>query len=241
MAEEKKEGTRKSHRNILDKDSGLPIMVNLYVIKYIYYHIKKATCFMEQTKGRKPKAYPIYQNALPISRQRFDRINKGIRFELSLREAEEIRNRFGIGEEYFRKDAPVMFEIEGIYEEDWKGFYLVQYGVAYEGIEEKERKKEKVEQALKGLVCEDWENRFRPSDPLFAICYYFRYGIKKEKSNRAERILQLLKEMDYREWEQSREFLKEAHGILKKHYRYTEAILVADAARKEKRQEKMEQ
>ena len=230
MAEEGK----KSRRNLFDRKNGLPIMVNLYVIKYIYYHIKKADCFMDKKKGKKPKAYPIYQNELPISRQRFDRINKGMTFEMSAREATEITGRFGIGAEYFRKDSPVMFEIEGICEEDWKGFYQEQYGVAYEGIEEKKERKEKVEQALKGLVCEDWENRLRPSDPLFAICYYFRYGKKKGNVNRAEKVLQLLKEMDYREWEQSREFLKEANGILKKHYQYTNAILVVDTARKEK-------
>lgn len=236
---EKKEETKKSRRHLFHKDNGLPIMVNLYVIKYIYYHIEKANRFMEkQEKGKKPKAYPIYQNELPISRQRFDRINKGITFEISTGEAGEITSRFGIGEEYFRKDSPVMFKIKGISERDWKEFYCARYKVKYKGIEEEEACAEKVERALKGLISADWKTQLKPNDPLFAICYYFSYGKKKEERNRAEIIIQLLKDMNYRDWEQSGGLWKEAHGLLEKHYRYTDSIRVINDLREEQEKQK---
>lgn len=244
MAEEKKEETEKSHRNLFNTDkkreSGLPIMVNLYIIKYIYYHIKKANQFMDkENEGKKPKAIPIYGKQIPISRQRFDRINKGMPFEISAKEATQITDRFGIGAEYFRKDAPVMFKIEGLSERDWKGFYSDRYKVPYEDeVKDKEKCRKKVEQTLKRLMCANWEKQLKRSDPLFAIFYYFSYGEKIGQVYRANRVLQLLKEMNCIEWEQSRELLKEANTILKKHYQYTEGVLVVSAIREEQKKEK---
>lgn len=236
--EGKQEGTKKSYRNLFNKETGFPIMVNLYVIKYIYYHIEKAACFLEkQEPGKKAKANPIYQFLLPISRQRFDRINKGITFEISSREVREITERFGIGAEYFRKENPVMFSISGLKEEDWKRFYSAHYEV-YEKIEkeeERERYERKVEEALKELVCGDWKTKLDPTDPLFAICFYFSYGVRQNERKRVEQILQLLEEMDYREWEQSREIAEQAYRLLKKHYEYTKSLCIIEHARNEQR------
>ena len=72
---------------------------------------------MDENYSRKAKAYPIYgTRGFPVSRQRFDRINKGYSFEFAKNEAEGVTETYGIDEIYFRKSEPVAFEIKG----DWR-------------------------------------------------------------------------------------------------------------------------
>lgn len=114
MSEAKKKKVARDWVYTFELEQGFPIRVNLYIIKYIYYHIRKDESFMDEGAGKKPKSFPIYGNEIPMSRQRFDRINRGERFQLTAAEANDIIERFGIEFKYFRKEAPVMFEIDGI-------------------------------------------------------------------------------------------------------------------------------
>ena len=82
---------KQSRKDLFNKDTGLSIMINLYVMRYIYNHIKKAECFFEEhQKGRKPKAYPVYGDYLQMSRQRFERMCKGENFQYTANEAKEV-------------------------------------------------------------------------------------------------------------------------------------------------------
>lgn len=230
-------GQPKRIRNLFDGNTGLPVMVNLYVIKYIYYHIKKADCFIEEKgEGKKPKAYPIYGNWLPISRQRFDRINHGGRFEISNREASEICGRFGIDIKYFRRDNPVAFEIDGLGDTDWKCFYNENYGGHYKlanGIESGERAG-KTEAALKSLPSPGWERRLDRESPLFKICHYFHYGKRPDSPDNKKLLKEALGQIGYREWDsETAESLEEFHSLLEKHCSYIGALLTIGSLRNE--------
>lgn len=225
-------------RNLFDSNTGLPIMINLYVIKYVYYHIKKADCFIEEKgEGRKPRAYPIYGNWLPVSRQRFDRINRGERFEISNREAAEICSRFGIDIKHFRRDNPVAFEIEGLSDADWKCFYNENYDGHYRlanGTDSVAGAK-KVGAALKTLLSPDWERRLDRDGPLFKICHYFHYGKRSDKPDSKKVLKEALGQIGYREWEgETVESLEEFHSLLKKHCDYIDSLITIRNLRNEK-------
>lgn len=239
MADEKKSRGR-SIKNLYNRDTGLPIMINLYVIKYIYYHIKKADCFIEEKEaGRKAKAYPIYTNWLPISRPRFNRINKGEDFELSNREAADICERFGIDTKYFRGDSPAVFEIEGIETDtDWKCFYLNKYGVYYdlpdkvESDEDCKTRYKNVENVLKYLISSDWERQLSQDDPVYKVCYYFHYGKRSDAPDNKKLLTKVLGNIGFREWEsESVASLKEYHKLLKGHYDYISSLIMIENLR----------
>lgn len=248
MADDNNGKKRKSVKNIYNENTGFAIRLNLYVIKYIYYHIDKADCFIDGGEsGKKRKSYPVYSTDMfPISRQRLDRINKGERFEFTRAEANTMAETYGIDIKYFRKDDPVAFGIEGIGETDWKCFYNCEYlcryklpvGVEKEGEDAVKKKAGRVKDALKGLA-EKWDKTLKKNDPLFAVCYYFRYGERADRPDTIENLKDILKRLDYTEWEkESVESLKEVYELFKGHYNYVNALCLLDRSRKEQMKKK---
>ena len=243
MEEFTKENVGKSTKHIYDYRTGLAIMVNLYIIKYIYYHIEKADVFMERKgAGRRGKAYPIYKEWIPISRQRFDRINKGLHFEFSVKEETTITKEFGIDKEYFKWDTPKMFKIEGISLDDWKYFYNEKYGVKFEGLGQTEKNINhisKVEESLKKIIATDWKNQTFKNDPIYNICYYFHNGYRCDRPPRVDVLKDVLKEMAFEEWDgldiQTR---KSIESLLKSHWRYIGAINTLEEMRNKSKKQK---
>ena len=237
---EKVKAQKKSVRNIYDKETGLPIRVNLYIIKYIYYHIDKAQCFIEEKiVGKRAKSYEIYGSELPVSRQRFDRINKGERFEISHNEAQQIIEKYGIDIKYFRKEEPIMFELDDITVTDWKRFYACKYKSVHNEVktaskDELEKSTKKILEALNALVNKGWE-KLDKSNPLYSICFFFTNGRKWESEDNLTLFRKVLERMDYTEWEEVEiASLKKDFALMKKHYNYIQALLVLDNLRNEK-------
>lgn len=232
---EKKRDEKKRVRNLFDGITGFPIMINLYVIKYIYYHIDKAECFIEKRKkGGKAKAYPIYGNWLPLSRQRFDRINNGNKFEISNREAAEICERFGIDIKYFRRDNPVAFEIQGIWDDDWKCFYNKKYTAHYKvkDINNETARAQHVETMLKALLSSKWEEHLDKNDPVYKVCYYFHYGKRSDEPDNKRLLMEVLWQIDFAEWEnETLESLNYFSRLLKVHYDYINALITIEKLR----------
>lgn len=232
---------RKSVKNLYDATTGLPIMINLYVIKYLYYHIDKADQFYEKkVKGKKPKSFEVYKNEIPVSRQRFDRINKGMSFEFASGEADFVTVKFGIDMKYFRRENPIAFEIEGISQIDWKCFYNDRYNCGYElpsGFKKDyvSSRADKVEEKLKSIALGNWKNQLEQTDPLYAICYYFQYGKRFDALGNIGVLRKALQVIDYTEWEsQSAEVLQEDYLLLQKHCDYINSLLTIQKLRNEK-------
>lgn len=243
MEEFTKENVAKSTRHIYDYRTGLAIMVNLYIIKYIYYHIEKDDMFMEKKGlGRKGKADPIYGKLIPVSRQRFDRINKGLHFEFSVEEATKISDRFGIDIEYFKWDTPKMFEIEGISLDDWKYFYREKYGVKFEISGQTEKNINhisKVEERLKRIVATDWKNQTFKNDPIYNICYYFHNGYRCDRLPRVDVFADILEKMTFEEWKGiDLETRKTIGSLLRSHWKYIEALNTLEDTRNKSKKQK---
>lgn len=224
----------RSVRNLYDAETGLPIMINLYVIKYIYYHIKKADCFIEERKtGKKPKAYEIYGNYIPMSRQRFDRINKGMAFEVSANEANDLINRYGFDEKYFRKDNPEYFEIDGIALSDWKCFYNLRYRGDYELSTQFKgndilikKKADKIEEVLKDVISDFRAGELKQGNPLFAICYYFATGTRYGEERAVDKFRKIMREVRYSDWNNVElNLLNDDFKLLKKHLNYISSVI----------------
>lgn len=225
---------RKSVRNLYDAETGLPIMINLYVIKYIYYHIKKADCFIEERKtGKKPKSYEIYGNYIPMSRQRFDRINKGNIFEVTANESRDLLNRFGLEEKYFRKESPDYFEIEGLTLSDWKCFYNDRYDVGYELTTAYKKDEEiiknkagKIEKVLREVISDFWKSELKQDNPVFAICYYFATGTRYGEERAVDKFRKIMREVRYSDWNNVElDLLNADFKLLKKHLNYISSVI----------------
>lgn len=241
MTEAKKRKVAKDWVYTFDLEQGFPIRVNLYIIKYIYYHIRKAEIFMDVGSGRKPKSFPIYQYVIPISRQRFDRINRGERFQLTAAEANDITEKFGIEFKYFRREAPVLFEISGISETDWKCYYNIEFGCQFpltgkltdNKVTERHKK---VTDKLAGLCYENPQNpqqkalsEMEPddSDPLFKVYYYFAHGERYEKEGSVEKAMKALEKVEYADWgKASMEQLEKYGSLMKSHSDLIQAMLL---------------
>lgn len=218
-----------------DKDNnGLAIRINLYIIKSMYYGMKKANVFMVNNAGRKPKSVPIYGNSLPISRQRFDRINGGMCFEFTSKEANKIVDTFGIEMKYFRRDDPDMFGFFGIESIDWQCYYYEYYKASYQvNVKDVKTRAEKVKKKLKELAHKDWKQSPDKKNPLYRIWYYFHTGERYEEESRADKCINALRNMKYKDWLESPEKLEEASQLLKKHYDYVAAFMTIERLGKE--------
>lgn len=250
----KKERADKLKNKFGDKE-GLPVRINLYIIKFIYYEMKKdrAKIFNEKNEtGKKLKAIPIFSTKhFPLSRQRFDRINRGIPFRLTNEEAKTMADCYGIDIKYFTGDEDSYFKIQRVEEENsenknmpeyideisWKYFYKYTYSVDY-FIKKNKRKISKeiadLEYSLKELVA-NWRS-LKQDDPLFAICYYFHYNASLgEKVGHIERLKECLQEMDISEWDNLYpSTYEEIFPFIEKHYQYLQAIIRIIRLRKKK-------
>lgn len=236
---------RKSVKNIYDGNTGFSLMINLYVIKYIYYHISKAPYFIDEAEqGMKKKSIPIYSTTyFPLSRQRLDRINQGKSFELTRGEAESIITAYGIDIKYFRKDDPLAFVIDGIDETDWKCFYNSNYYGKYplpsalqNNKDDIEKNASKVTGVLKELV-KHWEDKLKKDDPVFAVCHYFHYGQRFDRPSAIKTLRDILGGLDYREWEKEDEAsINEMLKLLRGHYNYVNSLCMLNKLCKEQRQ-----
>ncbi len=235
----------KSTKNLYNAETGLAIMINLYVIKYIYYHIEKADCFIEKKeKGSKPKSYEIYGNQIPMSRQRFDRINKGMTFEITANEANDLIKRYGIEERYFRKESPDYFEIEGLNLMDWQCFYRDKYkcqyklSKAYEDNDALIKKKAgKIETALGEVITRFWDGELPKGSPLYAICYYFATGRRCNEISAIEQFRKAMRGIKYSDWNNVElEFLNDDLKLLKKHLNYINSVITIRTVMNEENQ-----
>lgn len=226
---------RKSKRNIYNQGEGIEIRANLYVIKYIYYHINKARCFYiesEREKGKKRISRSLYSDYLNISRQRFDRINNNYVFELTQSAMKDIIQQFGIGEEYFRKEDPVFFKIDGISSEDWKQFYDERHARLEEKVSQETCSEEaitKINEKLKKLVKSDWNKNVADKTGVYAVLYFFSFGKTWDARSKIEAAMEMLTTINVMEWDdvalKKLDKIKEYKDLLEKHYMYVDSVI----------------
>ena len=127
--------------SILNADNGVVIMANLYIIKYLYFHVKKDTSFMEKGEGRKMRSATFYGSIVPMSRPRFARIMKGYNFRFTLADIKHICGKFGIDVKYFQREGAKLLPLvsdkgKDITEKDWRDFFWIKYESDFQSIKE---------------------------------------------------------------------------------------------------------
>lgn len=225
--------------NLYNKDTGFVYIVNLYIINYIYYHMKKHDAFIENKKGKKPKSYDLFGDIIHISRPRFSRITQiGFgRFELTSLEADNICNVLGIDTIYFQKDSPEIIALPKIEEEDWKCFLYLERGIPYN--DEMETKKEheieeqtdKVKKALSKAARTNWDaiGPEKEENPIYQIWYYFKYNVRYEKKSDIEMMISYLKRIKYSDWRRAGEArIKESYDLLNLHCEFLKAVILVN-------------
>lgn len=221
----------KSGRNIMDFKTGFNVRANLYIIRYLYYHMNKANKFMMEGKGKRRKSVGI-EKYVPISRTRFKRIFDDENFEISSEDKKTISECFNINEEYFKKDGELI-PIHELTQEDWKCFFSMQYNDGKIKLTktrtEIEAGTEKVEGSLKKLTKKNHvANNYSTKTAVYRIHYFFENGaVFKEESalNLFLESLELLKISDWEELEKNPESMRKYVGLLEKHYEYASACV----------------
>lgn len=206
--------------------TGFHIRVNLFIICFLFCHMdcKSDPNLNGVIKKRRPK-YLIYESSYFPSRQRMDRIYKGIGFDFSNMEAEEISNTFAIDKSFFTKQTAKPFPIKGVTDMDWLCFYKKKYNVDDERLNELSEKEistshNRILVALRRIV-RSWE-KLSHKDPLYRICFYYYYDtIFMEKVNPKDTLRDLLKSISYADWEkESIEYLEDTYKLLRNHTDY---------------------
>jgi len=228
-------------RNTFDRNSGLPVMVNLLIIRTLYYGMKhKAECFEIESTGHKKKYVPVYDNSiLNISRSRYDRLQRGAPFEISNREANELAALFQIDIRYFRRDTPDFLPLADLTPLDWQCFYNKFYDVYYDFSGKVSEpniavRAEKVMTELQKLVNKEWNPIEDDKNPVFYIWYYFRNGKTYEKINPVVKCMEELQQVEPEDWDRlyiSTE-LEQYRDTLRKQYDYVNALVTIKNLRK---------
>lgn len=159
VEEEKEEGQNREMsarpKNIIKGDEGVVIMANLYIIRYLYFHMKKHDKFMEKGSGNKKKSAEFYGEIIPMSRARFIRIMKGYNFRFAMTDISYICSKFGIDTKYFQREKTKLLQLvrakdgdkakagnkpkdedKAITINDWKAFFWINYKADFESIRE---------------------------------------------------------------------------------------------------------
>lgn len=240
----KKKKTVVTPKRIMNSATGFNIMVNLYILRYLYIHLKKHSDMKD--------AKYFYTDILEISRQRFQRICRGEAFQISVAERTRLSELFAIDPEYFNSKGSII-QVLDLTVDDWKCFFNTKYSVGYDIkiIMKPGEKKEEVQKRESTERCDRVLNALKTVttnryiaekcydiDPLYRVHYYYYYH--ETYGARSDLIaLQLMLEQVYpSEWSvyssdlDGVERLKVVRDRLKEHLEYIEAVLVVSKYRK---------
>ena len=131
--------------NMANEKNAFNIMVNLYIRRYLYRYMEKASVFMDTTGQRKKSIG--FDIEVHMSRQRIINILHG-RFMLT-EGIKQLSDKFNIEKKYFQANGKCI-EIETLHEDNWKSFFNVNYGTTYK-VDEEQGDEEKQSEKVKKL------------------------------------------------------------------------------------------
>lgn len=225
-----------NNKIIFSKNNALHIMVNLYIIRYLYSHLDKAECFMIKSQRKKSRNY---NEIIGISRPRMDRIFHGENFTISKKERENICSMFHIQDTFFQKDGSFM-QIHMLDETDWQCFFNIKYYTDIPiGFNTKEEQKnaDKVINVLKKLVIKGIiENEYDTQTPIYRIYYYFKNGTTYQEESRLTKFLKALSDLNISDWDELEGNLDQmirCGDMLEKHTKYVKSAITYKQMRME--------
>ena len=216
-------------QNILDMQNGFNTRVNLYIIKYLYYNMKKADKFMEDRGGRR-KASVELNIILEISLQRLNNIFNGCRYSMDEKTSVRIAKLFNISTDYFKKNSEII-QIYGITKDDWICYFYQRnnQSVVKGQISNLKERAGKVKQFLKDITKAEYiASNYDTGSPLYRVYYYFATGKEYKEVGRLDKFLdaiEILKIDDWKELKGDTEKMRKYLYLMKKHYEYVYAYL----------------
>ena len=208
--EEKEEGqnreTPASPKNIIKGDEGVVIMANLYIIRYLYFHMKKHDKFMEKGSGNKKKSAEFYGEIIPISRARFIRIMKGYNFRFAMTDISYICSEFGIDTKYFQREKTKLLQL--VRDKDGDNVKAGDKAKAGDNVKDGDKAKDgdKPKDEDKAITINDWRAFFwinyrTDFKSITKGLEKFIEGKEKEMENRKEKKIQVSdKEDEEKTW-----------------------------------------
>ncbi len=221
-----------SKRNILNKEDGFNTRVNLFIIRYMYYHMKKAEQFMVEGEGKRKRAVDL-KTYISISGHRFTRMYRGENFEITADESKTIANCFNISADYFKKEGELI-PVYGVTRDDWKCYFYKHYGekVSVQLVKtsnDKDEGEKKIVNCLREITKKNYiVSHYDTDAPLYRIYYFFENGIAFKGTSVLNKLLEdlkLLKISNWKEFADDPKTLKEYLVLLEKHYKYLKAYL----------------
>ena len=223
--EEKKTEKRRVKR--LNNITGFNIMVNLYILRYLYMHIDK----------NKGKGSSFYSDIVDISRQKFQKICNGQPFTFGENRRKTLCKRFNIPEVYFIENGSII-EINGLDENAWKNYFNRHFTALGEWkyqttfatpVQQKKMEEELVailkKHSKKGFI----EGTYKSTEAIYKIWYYFEKGITFTPSSNLDRFIKDLSEIECTDWNvyaRDSNALQKYIDILQNHVRYMMALKI---------------
>lgn len=228
---EKKEQKVTGNKSVLTKYSGIAIIGNLFIMRYLYFHIKKNDVFLVEGEGSRDKSAKFYRNVIPFSRARFLRMLNGENFRMPIDEIEKICGDFSLKEDYFRQTDPILMEIpeHELDELDWKAFLAVEYFTDFEEFrkdklkdEEKEAKKKidltsKKVYILKEKGKEEAKGEGEELYGLYREKNKYYYVVPKIVKEKHDKVVKALEYAAKKKWD---EYLETSNPVFRVWYYY---------------------
>lgn len=224
--------------NILDMKNGFNTRVNLFIIKYLYYNMKKADEFMYSNGGRR-KASVNLNETLEMSLNRLNNIFNGLNYSMDKGLSEHIAGLFNISTDYFKKDSELI-QIQGLTKDDWVCYFYnrKQTSVAKGQISDLKERVEKVNECLKNIKKDGYiAQNYATSSPLYRIYYFFSTGKQYKEVTRLDKFLDAIKILKIDDWGEIKsdmQKMKKYQDLMKKHYEYVCAYIQCRELEEEK-------
>lgn len=223
--EEKKTEKRRVKR--LDNITGFNIMVNLYILRYLYTR-------MDKNKG---EGRFFYSDVVDISRQKFQKICNGIPFSFGKDRCKALCRKFNISETYFSENGSII-EINGLDENAWKNYFNRHFPALgkwkYQTTFATPVQQEKLEEELvailkkhskKGFI----EETYKSTEAIFRIWYYFEKGATFTSVSNLDKFINDLSTIECTDWNVyagNGEKLQTCIDVMQKHVRYMMALKI---------------
>lgn len=246
---------KKGGRNILDITNGFHVMVNFYIMRYLYSHMNDKADGLGMYGNYLDMREESFYKTIGTTKQRTLRILHGERFEMTAEYVDLLVLRFGLERAYFdrggRNDGNggtigegKFLEVASVSTEDWKCFFDAKYETDFLVTEDREEQQAAVERVKTGLErltqIGTIENEYAKSSGIYKVYYYYKYGEPYREETalvRFKNAITALKLSDWEAIEDNSEEMDEYKKLLELHLNY---LRIVSAYRRVKEEAKKE-
>lgn len=246
---------KKGGRNILDITNGFHVMVNFYIMRYMYSHMDDKADGLGTYGNYMDIREESFYKTIGTTKQRTLRILHGGRFEMTAEYVDLLVLRFGLERAYFDRigrsdgaggkiEVGRFIEVASVSIEDWKCFFDMKYETDFAVTEHPENLQAAAERVRVGLEklmqAGTIENEYAKSSAVYRVYYFYKYGEPYQEETaliKFRKAINALKLSDWEEIEDKPEEMDEYKRVLEMHLNY---LRIVSAYRRIKEETKKE-